>query len=133
IVHELAHVRRLDFLTQLLARIACAVYWFNPLAWLASARGRIEQELACDDLALGRGFKPADYAEHLLTVLRGTSVRGMASTVAPAMAGSLRIERRQRLILSATHSRRPLGRRRTALSALVALGLLVPLASARLA
>ena len=35
IVHELEHVRRADWLTHCLARVACAVYWFHPLVWIA--------------------------------------------------------------------------------------------------
>jgi beta-lactamase regulating signal transducer with metallopeptidase domain len=35
IVHELEHVRRGDWATQLAARAICACYWFHPLVWVA--------------------------------------------------------------------------------------------------
>src|SRR3546814_9422555 len=34
IAHELAHVARLDWAKLLGARVACAVFWFNPLVWM---------------------------------------------------------------------------------------------------
>jgi beta-lactamase regulating signal transducer with metallopeptidase domain len=42
--HELAHIRRWDWLTQMLAHVACALYWCNPLVWVAARQMRIERE-----------------------------------------------------------------------------------------
>lgn len=68
--HEMAHVERKDLWTNLMAQIACAVYWFHPLVWAVAHRMRHEQETACDDTVLGSGFEPASYAEALIATAR---------------------------------------------------------------
>jgi hypothetical protein len=65
VAHEVAHVRGRDPLWQLLGEIACAVYWFHPLAHLALRQLRIERELAADDATLAAGLRASDYA-HVL-------------------------------------------------------------------
>lgn len=79
--HELGHVRRFDLLSHLVGRIACAIYWFHPLVWLAARRARAECERACDDLVLNAGTRASAYADHLLQI-----VCGAARTSAPAVA-----------------------------------------------
>jgi len=54
----------------LIAHLACAMYWFHPLAWVLARRSRHEQELACDDAVLASGLEPAGYAEALVATAR---------------------------------------------------------------
>jgi beta-lactamase regulating signal transducer with metallopeptidase domain len=51
IAHELAHVRRRDYLVNLLQGVAEALLFYHPAVWWLSHRIRIERELVADDLA----------------------------------------------------------------------------------
>ena len=104
LLHELAHVKRLDCFSQLISRIACAVYWFNPLLWVAARQMCIERERACDDLVLEGGFKASEYAAHLVEIARTFSrVPGMAGI---AMARSSQLKNRIFSIVEGPRSRR---------------------------
>ncbi|HEY2798234.1 MAG TPA: M56 family metallopeptidase [Thermoanaerobaculia bacterium] len=83
-LHELAHVKRLDWVSVLVAELAVALYWFHPLAWWLSRRVRRDAERASDDLVLASGIKPSVYAGHLLGIFR--SLGSHAHPVAPALA-----------------------------------------------
>jgi beta-lactamase regulating signal transducer with metallopeptidase domain len=66
LLHELAHIRRHDYLTQSVARIICALFWYIPFVWIAYSKLYEEQEKACDVFVVERGIRPADYASHIL-------------------------------------------------------------------
>jgi len=83
IAHELAHIRRCDWLGLVLTRIVTAMFWFNPLVWLVARDLMREAELAADADALGRVDR-YDYAQALLAVAGGgvahRDANGMAFT-----------------------------------------------------
>jgi TonB family protein len=68
--HELQHVDRKDLWTMTIGHLACAIYWFHPLAWAVARLSRQEQESACDDAVLASGFEPASYADALVAAAR---------------------------------------------------------------
>ena len=68
LLHESAHIRRGDLARQFLAKLMCAVYWFNPLAWLVERKLFLAGERAADDQVIRGAFSAADYAEHLMTM-----------------------------------------------------------------
>jgi bla regulator protein BlaR1 len=113
--HEQAHISRGDWIAHLLAEIACRIYWFNPLFWMARNRASRESERAADDVVIGLGASGAEYASQLIEVVRAArSDAGLAPTVAMAR-GSRRgsgLERRVAALLNALVNRSRVSRGR---------------------
>ena len=128
LLHEMAHVRRSDCLAQVLAEIAVALHWMNPLAWLAAARMRAEREYACDDLVLRSGARASDYADELLALARSFRADRTTPRAAVAMARPSSLGGRLRAVLDDTRRRR-LGRFRAAAAGLMAVLLVTALAA----
>ncbi|MGA9770457.1 MAG: M56 family metallopeptidase [Blastocatellia bacterium] len=131
LLHELAHVKRRDCLTQMLAQVACAIYWFNPLTWSAARQLRMERERACDDQVLDAGTKASDYADHLLDIARRLRSRNCSSLASVAIARRSQLEGRLLAILDPSVSRRGLSRIGSVAVGLLVVCIILPLASLR--
>jgi len=127
-LHELGHVKRRDCLTQLITQIVCAVYWFNPLVWLASHHMLAERERACDDLVLATGTKPSDYAEHILQIAASQSARPLAAFAGIRFARCSKLEDRLLAILDKNRNRRAMTRPRIVAAIVLLAAIVVPVA-----
>jgi beta-lactamase regulating signal transducer with metallopeptidase domain len=135
LVHEMAHVKRFDALTQLLAQISVAVFWFDPLVWVAAHQMRVEREHACDDYVLRDGTAPSLYAGELLEMVRSIGTpshdRDAPAFAALAMARRSEFEGRMLAILDPRLDRHTLTPRGTLMTALIVALLTLPLAALR--
>lgn len=68
--HELAHVRRRDFLVNLICEVLLLPISFHPAAWLLKAQIKQSRELACDEIAAAKLPTRAAYARSLLSIAR---------------------------------------------------------------
>ena len=128
LVHELAHIARADYVTQLIGLFACALIWFHPLVWFALARLRAEAEGAADDRVLASGMSAIEYASHLLNLARGASGRSLTTAVAVGVVSTSHLERRFRVLLDATRSRAAVSPRLRTVAASLTLAIVVPVA-----
>ncbi len=65
LLHELAHIRRHDYLVNILQSVAEALLFYHPAVWWASGHIRAERELCCDDVAVSVSGDAFTYASAL--------------------------------------------------------------------
>ncbi|PCJ23626.1 MAG: hypothetical protein COA96_11290 [SAR86 cluster bacterium] len=70
LVHELTHIKRLDWPSTIFCHFVASLYWINPLCWIAINRISEEAENSCDAAVLGFGRNGADYARNLILIAR---------------------------------------------------------------
>jgi TonB family protein len=131
LLHELAHVSRGDVATQLVARLAVILNWWNPLAWTAWREFLKERERATDDLVLHAGACASDYASHLLEVARSMQPAPNLGWAAVAMARRSQLEGRLLAILDSGVNRKTAGRASALAAVMVAVAIVAPLAAVR--
>nr|ABK64087.1 putative carboxypeptidase [Janthinobacterium lividum] len=95
LAHELAHVRRWDYLVNLLQSVVEALLFFHPVVWWLSARMRAEREQVADALAAQALQDPQQLATALHALSLHTAVPHHSGLLMSARGGALltRIER----------------------------------------
>ncbi len=95
IAHELAHIRRHDYLINLLQAVIETLLFYHPAVWWVSRRIRQEREHCCDDLAVAVCGDALTYARALLEM---EQLRAAGPQLAVAANGGLLMNRIQRLV-----------------------------------
>lgn len=131
LLHEFAHIARRDLIAAALARVLCALHWFNPLAWIVAARMTFERERACDEAVVAAGVRPDVYASDLLLLAsRLNSNHGCRAAV--SMARRTQLEGRLVHILETPSRRIAAARFETLIPAIMVWAVAIPIASLRL-
>ncbi|HEX7025780.1 MAG TPA: M56 family metallopeptidase [Gammaproteobacteria bacterium] len=134
LLHELAHIKRYDWLVQQMARCIHALYWVNPLCRITINKIFSHAETACDDLAINAGVSNIDYAECLVDVAEQAVRRRRLGFPALAMAANDKhgpLSDRVLTILNLQHCRTPVTKMQIATCLSVFACILLPLASVR--
>ena len=95
LAHELAHVRRHDYVVNLLQTLAETLFFYHPAVWWISARIRDEREHCCDDVAVEMCGDPVSYAAALTEL---ESWRSADIGLAPAANGGSLLNRVRRIL-----------------------------------
>lgn len=106
LAHELAHIRRHDYLVNMLQTVVETLLFYHPAVWWVSSRMRHERELCCDDLAVRHCGDAIGYARALTKLER---MRVMPEPAVAATGGSLmyRIQRLTGVVRECAPSRLP--------------------------
>jgi HEAT repeat protein/beta-lactamase regulating signal transducer with metallopeptidase domain len=95
IAHELAHIRRYDYLVNLLQAVVETLLFYHPAVWWVSRQIRIEREHCCDDLAVAACGNVLTYARALMEM---EQLRAVGPQLAVAANGGLLMNRIHRLV-----------------------------------
>ena len=106
LLHEIAHLKRHDSISQIIAQIACVLHWFNPLVWIATFKLFIERERAADDYVLNGGIKVSAYVKHLIDASENVKLSNKPALDVAAMARGTDFKDRMLCILDPAANRK---------------------------
>jgi beta-lactamase regulating signal transducer with metallopeptidase domain len=123
IAHELAHVRRHDYLVNLLQAVVETLLFYHPAVWWVSSQVRAEREHCCDDLAVGVCDRLA-----YVTALADLAAMNTAPHVALAATGGSLVRRVRRILGATPGDPLPASGSLSALLVFLVIGSIVPVA-----
>jgi beta-lactamase regulating signal transducer with metallopeptidase domain len=94
LAHELAHIRRRDYLVNLIQTVVETIFFYHPAVWWLSHEIRNERENCCDDVAMATVGSRADYGRALLAI---AELRAAATALSVAAGGGSLLARIQRI------------------------------------
>lgn len=97
LLHELSHIKRHDFLVNIIQSFVEVLYFFNPFMWIISKAIRDEREHACDDTAISLGISAPVYAQTLASVFN-YAINRQQFAMSFASKNKLTLKRIQRIM-----------------------------------
>lgn len=91
LVHELAHIRRRDYLVNMIQSLLEVVFFYHPVVWWLSGNIRIERENICDDIAITQTGNTMEFAKALTNIQE-------INLGSPALAAGLSGKNKNRLL-----------------------------------
>jgi BlaR1 peptidase M56 len=107
LVHELAHIRRKDYLVHLVATVLEGLFFFNPFSRLLISQLKKEREHCCDDLVLQFRYDPQSYVSALLSLATRSRQTQRVAMAATGSGDQLLLQRAKRILRQKKSGERP--------------------------
>lgn len=104
ILHELAHIRRQDYLLNMIVAVMETILFFNPFAHLLTVSLKKERELFCDDFVVSYNKNPHNYASALLSLEKMRKDQKLVLAVAATGHDGVLLNRVKRILNIKTNS-----------------------------
>ncbi|WP_373523862.1 M56 family metallopeptidase [Aquiflexum sp.] len=98
LAHELAHIKRYDYLVNLFQSFLEVIFFFHPVFWWINKTARELRENACDDMAINMGIAPKDLAHGLANVLNHANKLSPEMAMAAAKTRNHTLDRIKRIM-----------------------------------
>lgn len=107
LAHEIAHVRRFDYIVNLLQTLTETLFFYHPVVWWLSGCVREERENCCDDVVVRAMSNKAEYGRALLAIEEFRTTAVVSNKLAMSAKGGSLVARIRRLLNAPQDSHKP--------------------------